>query len=67
MSMKTKGVSFNLEDPYQARLFKFACESRNFSALVKNLLAVQMEKEHTTAPAKKVIPSSNGGIVFKID
>lgn len=67
MSMKTKGVSFNMEDPYQAQLYNFACESRNFSALVKNLLAVQMESQKPKAPAKKVIPSANGGIVFKID
>lgn len=67
MSMKTKGVSFNMEDPHQAKLYEFACNTTNFSGLVKNLLSVQMEQSKRVAPAKKVIPSSNGGIVFKVD
>jgi hypothetical protein len=31
------------------------------------LLSVQMEQSKRVAPVKKVIPSSSGGIVFKVD
>ena len=63
MSMKTKGVAFNLEDPDQKELFDWAMSRTNFSAYVKRLI-------QTDRDAKKTPPvirtSNSGGIKIKI-
>ncbi|MED5050679.1 hypothetical protein P9850_02185 [Anoxybacillus rupiensis] len=41
--IKTKGVSFNVVDPFQKRLFDHAARHTNFSAYVKSLIQRDME------------------------
>jgi hypothetical protein len=41
--MKTKGVAFNLADPYQKKMFEYASTFPNFSAYVKRLIQRDME------------------------
>ncbi|KYD30043.1 hypothetical protein [Geobacillus sp. B4113_201601] len=41
--MKTKGVAFNLADPYQKKMFEYASSFPNFSAYVKRLIQRDME------------------------
>jgi len=38
VTIKTKGVSFNLEDPDQLELYQFAAKRKNFSAYIKRLI-----------------------------
>lgn len=41
--IKTKGVSFNIVDPFQKRLYEHAARHTNFSAYVKALIQRDME------------------------
>jgi hypothetical protein len=41
--IKTKGVSFNVVDPFQKRLYEHATRHTNFSAYVKSLIQRDME------------------------
>jgi hypothetical protein len=59
---KTKGVTFNLADPDQQQLFKFAMQRQNFSGYVKRLIQRDLENQERKNPAAR---SSGGGI--KID
>jgi len=43
MSRVSKGVSFNVSDAYEARLFEYAMTQGAFSKLVKRLIAKEME------------------------
>lgn len=57
--MQTKGVTFNMADPEQEQLLRFAMESKNFSGYVKEL--IQRDQA-----AKKKQPGNNGGIKIKL-
>ncbi len=41
--IKTKGVAFNLVDPFQKKMFEYASSFPNFSAYVKRLIQRDME------------------------
>lgn len=43
MSMKTKGVVFNMEDPHQKEMFEWCLRYTNFSSYVKTLIDRDME------------------------
>jgi hypothetical protein len=64
MSMKTKGVAFNLDDPDQKELFDWAMSRTNFSAYVKRL--IQADRDQKSRDRGPVIKSAGGGIKFKI-
>jgi hypothetical protein len=67
MSMKTRGVAFNLEDPAQADLYKYTQEFKNFSAYVKNLIERDRAvRKPAPAPAQKIVSNNNGGIRFTV-
>lgn len=53
----TKGVTFNLSDPDQAKLFKHAEKRKNFSGYVKRL--IQRDLESQPVP---LVKTENGGI-----
>lgn len=63
MSMKTRGVAFNLDDPAQADLYKYTQEFKNFSAYVKGL--IERDRATRKAPAQKIV-SNNGSIKIKL-
>ena len=57
--MQTKGVTFNMADPEQEQLLKFAMQSKNFSGYVKSLIQKDQElKERKTV--------GNNGIKIKL-
>ena len=62
--MKTKGVSFNLEDPQQRGLYEHTQRYKNFSAYVKHLITVDKEKEGRIS-APQVTKSEVGGYQIK--
>lgn len=64
MSMKTKGVAFNLDDPDQKELFDWAMSRTNFSAYVKRL--IQTDRDQKNPKPGPVIRSNNGGIKFQV-
>jgi hypothetical protein len=67
MSMKTRGVAFNLEDPAQADLYKYTQEFKNFSAYIKNLIERdRAQRKPAPAPAQKIISNNSGGIKFTV-
>jgi hypothetical protein len=43
MSMKTRGVAFNLEDPDQKQQYDHTTQFKNFSAYVKRLIQRDMD------------------------
>jgi hypothetical protein len=43
-NIKTKGVSFNLDDPLQKQLYDHAMKHTNFSSYVKALIQRDMER-----------------------
>ena len=43
MSMKTRGVAFNLEDPDQKQQYDHTLQFKNFSAYVKRLIQRDMD------------------------
>ncbi len=47
--IKTKGVSFNVVDPHQRRLYEHASRHTNFSAYVKSLIQRDMEGSHSVS------------------
>lgn len=51
--IKTKGVTFNLLDPDQVKLFEHASKRQNFSGYVKRLIQRDLEG--------KLIANQNGG------
>jgi hypothetical protein len=57
---KTKGVTFNLSDPDQLQLFKYAMQRQNFSGYVKRLIQRDFEQQDRKNPA--VVKTANGGI-----
>lgn len=64
---KTKGVTFNLEDPDQKGLLDHALGpngKRNFSAYVKRL--IQLDKERANRREEVIKVSNQGGIKFNI-
>jgi hypothetical protein len=69
MSMKSKGVSFNLDDRFQADMFAWAEDQTNFSGYVKRMIQDDPDFIQYRESKKKppVIRSSNtGGIKIKI-
>lgn len=48
--MKTKGVAFNLDDPDQNEMFKYALSRPNFSSYIKRLIQRDMEKQIVPKP-----------------
>ncbi|WP_044736276.1 hypothetical protein [Geobacillus kaustophilus] len=54
--IKTKGVSFNVVDPHQRRLYEHAARHTNFSAYVKSLIQRDMEGGQS-APSVEMKPS----------
>jgi hypothetical protein len=54
--MVTKGVSFNLKDQEQKKLYDYACSLKNFSGYVKELMLKDIESKQSL----KFI--NNGGI-----
>jgi hypothetical protein len=52
--MKTKGVAFNLADPYQKKMFEYASSFPNFSAYVKRLIQRDMEGGQSIIPSMPV-------------
>lgn len=63
MSMKNRGVSFNLDDPAQKELHDYTLNFTNFSAYVKGLI----ERERSSRNNVKKIKSEGGSISFKVD
>lgn len=57
---KNKSCSFDLTDPYQASLLKFAEDKRhgNFSVFIKQLIAERMEAEQRGTMKEVVIKRS---------
>ncbi len=43
MEIKTKGVSFNVTDPHQRKLFEHTLRYTNFSSYIKSLIQRDME------------------------
>lgn len=67
MSMKTRGVAFNLEDPAQEDLYKYTQGFKNFSAYVKGLIERDRASRKMPAPQNKEISrSGTGGIKIKV-
>lgn len=68
MSMKTKGVAFNLADPDQKALFEYAMTRTNFSAYVKRLIQADMQRQQAkTAGRHPAVHSAEyGGIKIRI-
>ncbi|UYL93905.1 hypothetical protein PK21_gp42 [Geobacillus phage vB_GthS_PK2.1] len=68
MSMKTKGVAFNLDDPDQKALYEYATTRTNFSAYVKRLIQADMQRQQMKAAGR--IPAAHsaeyGGIKIRI-
>lgn len=63
MGMKNKGVAFNLDDPDQKELYKWAVEhTTNFSSYVKRLIQADRDKKNATR-----IKPGGGGIKFKVE
>lgn len=48
MSMKTKGVAFNMADPDQKDLYEWAMTRTNFSAYVKRLIQADRDIKKRT-------------------
>lgn len=48
MSMKTKGVAFNMADPDQKDLYEWAMTRTNFSAYVKRLIQADRDTKKRT-------------------
>ncbi len=57
--MQTKGVTFNMADPEQEKLLKFAMTTKNFSGYVKEL--IQKDRE-----AKERRQVNKGGIKINL-
>ena len=57
MAMKTRGVSFNVEDPEQSQLYKYTQTINNFSGYIKELI----RKDRASKTIKKVNPGGNPG------
>lgn len=68
MTMKTRGVAFNLDDPAQADLYTYTKNFKNFSAYVKGLIerdkAIRIP---SGSPAPKKFISNEGSIKFTLD
>ncbi len=45
-----KGVSFNIDDPFESKLLEFALEHGTFSKYVKRLIQRDMEGGKETVP-----------------
>lgn len=59
-----KGVSFNLSDPDQIKLYKHAMERTNFSSYVKRLIQRDMEgnnssNTNTKKPVQNISETTN--------
>lgn len=61
MSMKNKGVSFNLDDPGQKSLYDFAVGQSNFSSYVKRLIQSDRDRNE-----KRTTKNGNGGIQIRM-
>lgn len=48
MGMKTRGVTFNVEDPEQSQLYKYTLTKKNFSGYVKELIQKDRASKMTT-------------------
>lgn len=48
MSMKTRGVTFNIEDPEQLQLYKYSQTLGNFSGYIKELIRKDRASKVTT-------------------
>lgn len=57
--MKTRGVSFNLDDPQQRSLYEYTKNFTNFSAYMKHLISCDKQKEGHSAP--QISKSDDGG------
>lgn len=63
MSMKTRGVAFNIEDPAQKDLYDYTLKFKNFSAYIKGLI----ERDKAVRVPQKIInPPGAGGIKIKV-
>lgn len=56
--IKRKSVAFNVDDPHQRKLYEYALQFTNFSALVKMLIQRDMD---TDALAHEYIDDNSDG------
>lgn len=66
MGMKTRGVTFNMEDPEQKKLLDYTLNLSNFSGYIKELIRKDRELKMASKEKNRSMAPGTSGIKIRL-